>query len=42
VRARLHPQTEDFNRVPNDVAICRLSGCGSEDAKQANDGCRCR
>jgi hypothetical protein len=37
-----HPQTEDFDGVPDDMAIRRLSGCGSEDAKQADNSCRSR
>jgi hypothetical protein len=42
VGPRFHPQTDDFDGVPDDFAICRLGGCGSEDAKQANNSCRSR
>jgi hypothetical protein len=34
-----HPQTDNLNRIPDDLAICRLGGCSSEDAKQANNSC---
>ena len=37
-----HPETDDFDGVPNDLAICRLRGRGSEDAKQANNSCESR
>lgn len=42
MRARCGPELDDFNGVPDDFAICRLSGCGSEDAEQANDSCKSR
>lgn len=38
----LHPETDDLDGVPNDLAICRLRGRGSEDAKQANNSCGSR
>jgi hypothetical protein len=37
-----HPQTDDIDGVPVDLAICRLRRGGSKDAKQANNGCRSR
>ena len=42
VRARVHPSIDDHDGVPYDRPICRLSGCGGEDAKQANDSCRAK
>ena len=27
-----HPQTDDLDGVPDDLAVCCLSGCSSEDA----------
>ena len=38
----LRPETNDYDRVPNDLAICGLRGRGSEDAKQANNSCESR
>jgi hypothetical protein len=37
-----HPQADDYDGVPDNLAICRLSSCGSEDAKQSNNSCRSR
>jgi hypothetical protein len=37
-----HPQTDDIDGVPENFAICRLRGCGSEDSKQADNSCRSR
>lgn len=37
-----HPQIDDFNGVPDDMAICRLRGCGGENAEQANNSYACR
>jgi hypothetical protein len=42
VRSRFHPQTKDFNRVPDDVAICCLGRRSREDSKQTNNGCKVR
>lgn len=36
--ARLHPQADDLDGVPDDFTVCCLSGSGGEDAEQANDG----
>ena len=40
--AGFHPQIEDLDRVPDNVAICQLGRCGGEDTKQTNNGCRSR
>lgn len=37
-----HPEIDDFDGVPDDFAIRRLRGCGSEDAEKANNGCESR
>jgi len=37
-----HPQADDYDGVPDNLAICRLSGCGCEDTKQSNNSCRSR
>lgn len=37
-----HPETDDFDGVPDNLAICRLRGCGREDTKQANNSCESR
>lgn len=37
VRPGFHPQCDDVDGVPENLTICRLSSCGSEDAKQANN-----
>ena len=42
VGPRFHPQADDYDGVPDDLAICRLSGSGSEDAKQSNNSYRSR
>ena len=42
VRPGCHPQIDDVDGVPHNLTISRLSGCGSEDAKQANNSCRIR
>lgn len=39
VRPGFHPQHDDVDWVPENLTICRLSSCGSEDAKQANNSC---
>ena len=39
VRPGFHPQTDDFDGVPDDAAICRLRGCGGEDAEEAHNRC---
>jgi hypothetical protein len=42
VRPGCHPQIDDVDGVPHNLTISRLSGCGGEDAKQANNSCRIR
>ena len=38
VGPRFHPEADNYDRVPDDLAIRRLGGRGSENAKQANNG----
>lgn len=39
VGSGVHPVVDDFDWIPDDFVICRLSGSGGEDAKQANNSC---
>lgn len=37
MRPRLHPQLDNLDWVPDDMAISRLRSCGSEDTKKTDD-----
>jgi hypothetical protein len=39
VGPRFHPESDNHDGVPDHMAICRLRGSGSEDAKQTNNSC---